>query len=166
MLTLNFTQYIPGVSIQDVRRNQQLFRSVFLSALADMVSSIRRATVKVGFEAYRLGLLVNSTAIPTMVPTFINTSIPTLNISILTDDRRLQNSELKLYDEETYENRQLQTNSSSLQKCLLKYQVKIVEVVQQISVPLPFNVTPSDYVLILENLLSNEDYIKLINKWA
>ena len=131
----------------------------------DTVSSIRRATVKVGFEAYRLGSLVNSTAIPTMVPTFINTSNPTLNISISTDERRLQNSELKLYEEETNENRQLQTNSSSLQICLIKY-VKIVQIVQQITVPLPNNVTSSDYVLILESLLSNQEYIKLINKWA
>jgi hypothetical protein len=133
--------------------------------LVDTVSSIRRATVKVGFEAYRLGSLVNSTAIPTMVPTFINTSIPTLNISISTDERRLQNSELKLYEEEKNETRQLQTNSSSLQICLIKY-VKIVQIVQQITVPLPNNVTSSDYVLILESLLSNQEYIKLINKWA
>ena len=134
--------------------------------MEESVATVRRATIKVSFQAYRLGLLVNSTAIPTMVPTFINTSIPTLNISISDDQRRLQNSEVKLYEEETIENRQLQTNSSSLQICLIKYQVKIVQVVQQITVPLPYNVTPSDYVLILENLLSNQEYVKSVNDLA
>jgi len=97
-----------------------------------------------------------------VIPTLINTSFPTQNIS-----RRVQNSELTVYEDETSENRQLQTNSSSLEQCLLKY-IKIVEVVTQIIIPLPKNATAADYALILENLLQDSvsDYIKLINKYA
>jgi hypothetical protein len=94
------------------------------------------------------------------IPTFINTSFPTQNIS-----RRVQNSELTVYGGETNENRQLQTNSSSLEQCLLKY-IKIVQVVTQIIVPLPKNATAADYALILENLLQDSEYIKLINKYS
>ena len=96
------------------------------------------------------------------IPTFINTSFPTQDIS-----RRVQNSELTVYGEETNENRQLQTNSSTLEQCLLKY-IKIVQVVTQIIVPLTKNATAADYALILENLLQDSvsDYIKLINKYA
>ncbi len=96
------------------------------------------------------------------IPTFINTLSPTQNIS-----RRVQNSELTVYGEETNENRQLQTNSSSLEQCLLKY-IEIVQVVTQIIVPLPKNATAADYALIIENLLQDSvsDYIKLINKYA
>jgi hypothetical protein len=142
--------------MQDVRRNQQLFTQVFLNALMDAVSTIRRAAVKFAWKQYRYG----QSAIPTMVPTFTNTSVPTQNIS-----RKLQNSELQFYEEDTYKNRQLQTSSSSLEQCLLKY-TKIVQVVAQITVPLPKSITPADYALILENLLQDSNYIKLINKWA
>jgi hypothetical protein len=142
--------------MEDVRRNQQLFNLVFLNSLREVLVSMQRANVDFSWRQYRYG----QTTIPTMVPTYINTSIPTQNIS-----RRLENSEFKLYEEETNENRQLQTNSSSLEQCLLKY-IKIIQVVTQITVPLPKNVTAADYALILENLLQDSEYIKLINKYA
>ena len=128
--------------------------------MKERVNRMRRARLKFRFNAYRLGLG------PTMAPAFINTSMPTQNNSISTDDyRRLQSSELKLYEEETNENRQLQTNSSKLQICLSKYSL-IVQVTVQITVPVPYNITPSDYRLMLESLLSNSDYMWSIMKWA
>jgi len=138
--------------MQDVRGNQLSFRLVFVNALMEAVATICRANVICGFQQYSFD--------QSAISTFINTSIPTQNIS-----RRLQNSDLTLYGEETNENRQLQTNSSSLEQCLLKY-IKIIQVVTQITVPLPKNVTAADYALILENLLQDSEYIKLINKYA
>ena len=134
--------------MQDVRGNQLSFRLVFVNALMEAVATICRANVICDFQQYSFDR--------NAIPTFMNTSIPTQNIS-----RRL----LTLYGEETNENRQLQTNSSSLEQCLLKY-IKIIQVVTQITVPLPKNVTAADYALILENLLQDSEYIKLINKYA
>lgn len=135
---------------------------------------IRRANVKISFQSHRYRLK-NSSAIPTMVPTvipsFVNTSIPTqasMNISISPTDLA-HNSERKLNVEELNENRQLDTTSLSLQLCLLKYelkQIKIVKVIQQITVPLPYNVSSAEFSLLLESLLSNQNYIKSINDWA
>ena len=141
-----FFQFIPDIDIQDVRKNQQLI-PVFWNAFIEAVVTICRA-----FQQYRF--------VQSAITTFINTSSPTQNIS-----RRVQNSELTVYGEETNENRQLQTNSSTLEQCLLKY-IEIVEVVTQLIVPLPKNATAADYALILENLLQDSDYIKLINKYA
>ena len=146
--------------MEDVRRNQQLFNLVFLNSLREALVSIQRATVDFAWRQYRYG----QTTIPTMVPTFINTSIPT-SIPTQNISRRLENSEFKLYEEETNENRQLQISSSSLEQCLLQY-TKIVQIVAQITVPLPVSVTSADFALILENLLEDLDYINLINKWA
>jgi len=126
--------------------------------MSERVNTMRRARIKFSFNGLGLG--------PTMAPTFVNTSMPTQNVSISTDDnRRLQSSELKLYEEETNENRQLQTNSSRLEICLRKYS-KIVQVTEQITVPVPYNITPSDYRLTLESLLSDSDYIQSINERA
>jgi len=159
MLTINFTQYIPGVSIQDVRRNQQLYRRVYEEALRERVNTIRRARIRFSFNGLGMG--------PTMAPTtFINTSMPTQNISISTNDnRRLQSSELKLYEEETNENRQLQTDSSRLEICLRKYS-RVVQITEQIIVPVPNDTTPSDYRLILESLLNDTDYMRSIMRLA
>ena len=146
--------------MEDVRRNQQLFNLVFLNSLREVLVSMQRANVDFSWRQYRYG----QTTIPTMVPTYINTSIPT-SIPTQNISRRLENSEFKLYEEETNENRQLQISSSSLEQCLLTY-TKIVQIVAQITVPLPMNVTAADFELILENLLQDLDYINLINKWA
>ena len=143
--------------MEDVRRNQQLFNLVFLNSLREALVSMQRASVDFAWRQYRDG----QTTIPTMVPTFINTSIPT-SIPTQNISRRLENSEFK---EESNENRQLQISSSSLEQCLLTY-TKIVQIVAQITVPLPMNVTAADFELILENLLQDLDYINLINKWA
>ena len=94
-----------------------------MGALAQALDSIRRSTVKVNFEAFNVSMMVS---------------------------RRLQNSELQLYDVETKENRKLQTICPSVEECLTKYQnVKIVKVFLQISVPLPMNVDAAEYSLLL-----------------
>jgi hypothetical protein len=73
--------------------------------------------MKISFEAHRNSFSVNSSAmIPTVTPNQIN-------------GRRLQTSELQLYDVETKEKRKLQTICPSVEECLTKYQnVKIVKV--------------------------------------
>ena len=111
-----------------------------MGALAQALDSIRRSTVKVNFEAFNVSMMVS---------------------------RRLQNSELQLYNVETNENRQLQTICPSVEKCLNNYKnVKIVKVVQQITVPLPMNVDAAEYSILLLNLLSDQNYFKNLRRWA
>jgi len=45
------------------------------------------------------------------------------------------------------------SNSTSLQAC------KIVQVTQEITVPLPYNVTYADFAALLKSLLSNQKYL-------
>jgi len=140
MLSINFTQFYPGLDIGDVRANQSVYRSIFMGALAQALDSIRRSTVKVNFEAFNVSMMVS---------------------------RRLQNSELQLYNVETNENRQLQTICQSVEECLKKYQnVKIVKVVQEITVPLPMNIDAAKYSKLLLNLLSDQNYFENLRRWA
>jgi len=140
MLSINFTQFYPGVDIGDVRANQSVYRSIFMGALAQAVDSIRRSTVKVNFEAFNVSMMVS---------------------------RRLQNSELQQYKLETNENRQLQTMCHSVEKCLKYYQnVKIVKVVQEITVPLPMNMDAAKYSKLLLNLLSDQSYFEDLRRRA
>jgi hypothetical protein len=68
---------------------------------------------------------------------------------------------------ETNENRQLQTICQSVEECLKKYQnVKIVKVVQEITVPLPMNIDAAKYSILLLNLLSDQDYFENLRRWA
>jgi hypothetical protein len=109
-------------------------------ALAQTLDSIRRSTVKVSFEAFNVSMMVS---------------------------RRLQNSELQLYKLETNENRQLQTMCPSVEECLKKYQnVKIVKVVQEITVSLPMNMDAAEYSILLLNLLSDQNYFKNLRSCA
>jgi len=140
MLSINFTQFYPGLDIHDVRANQSAYRSIFMGALAQALDSIRRSKVNVDFEAFNVSTMVS---------------------------RRLQNSELQLYNVETNENRQLQTICHSVEKCLKKYQnVKILKVVQQITVPLPMNVDAAEYSRLLLNLLIDQNYFGYLRDWA
>jgi hypothetical protein len=111
-----------------------------MGALAQALDSILRSTVNVNFEAFNASMMVG---------------------------RRLQNSELQLYNVETNENRQLQTMCPSVEECLKKYQnVKIVKVVQEITVPLPMNMDAAEYSILLLNLLSDQNYFKNLRRWA
>jgi hypothetical protein len=119
-----------------------------MGALAQALYSIRRSTVKVNFEGYNASAIV-----PTIAPT--QTS------------RRLRNSELQLYKVKTNENRKLQTICPSVEQCLKKYEfVKIVKVVQEITVPLSMNVDAAEYSILLLNLLSDQDYFGYLRRWA
>jgi len=140
MLSINFTQFYPGLDIYDVRANQSTYTSIFMGALAQALESIRRSKVNVDFEAFNVSTMVS---------------------------RRLQNSELQLYNVETNENRQLQTICHSVEECLKKYQnVKILKVVQEITVPLPMNVDAAEYSRLLLNLLSDQNYFGYLSDWA
>ena len=111
-----------------------------MGALAQALDSILRSTVNVNFEAFNVSMMVG---------------------------RRLQNSELQLYKVETNENRQLQTMCHSVEKCLEYYQnVKIVKVVQEITVPLPMNMDAAEYSILLLNLLSDQNYFQYLRRWA
>ena len=119
-----------------------------MGALAQALDSIRRSTVKVNFEGYNASAMV-----PTIAPT--QTS------------RRLRNSDLQLYKVKTNENRKLQTICSSVEQCLKKYEfVKVVKVVQEITVPLPLNVDAAEYSILLLNLLSDQVYFGYLRRWA
>ncbi len=68
---------------------------------------------------------------------------------------------------ETNENRQLQTMCPSVEECLKKYQnVKIVKVVQEITVPLPINMDAAEYSILLLNLLSDQNYFEDLRRRA
>jgi hypothetical protein len=55
----------------------------------------------------------------------------------------------------------------SVEECLKKYQnVKIVKVVQEITVPLPMNMDAAEYSILLLNLLSDQNYLKNLRSWA
>ena len=111
-----------------------------MGALAQAVDSIRRSTVKVSFEAFNVSMMVS---------------------------RRLQNSELQLYNVERNENRQLQTMCPSVEECLKKYQnVKMVKVVQEITVPLSMNMDAAEYSILLLNLLSDQNYFQNLQSCA
>ena len=111
-----------------------------MGALAQALESIRRSKVNVDFEAFNVSTMVS---------------------------RRLQNSELQLYNVETNENRQLQTICHSVEKCLSSYKnVKILKVVQQITVPLPMNIDAAEYSRLLLNLLSDQNYFGYLRDWA
>ena len=111
-----------------------------MGALSQALESIRRSKVNVDFEAFNVSTMVG---------------------------RRLQNSELQLYNVETNENRQLQTICHSVENCLSSYKnVKILKVVQQITVPLPMNVDAAEYSRLLLNLLSDQNYFGYLSDWA
>ena len=119
-----------------------------MGALAQALDNIRRSTVKVNFEGYNASAMV-----PTIAPT--QTS------------RRLRNSDLQLYKVKINENRKLQTICSTVEQCLKKYEfVKVVKVVQEITVPLPLNVDAAEYSILLLNLLSDQDYFGYLRRWA
>jgi hypothetical protein len=111
-----------------------------MGALAQAVDSIRRSTVKVSFEAFNVSMMVS---------------------------RRLQNSELQLYNVERNENRQLQSISPSVEECLINYEnVKIVKVVQEITVRLPMNMDAAHYSILLLNLSSDQNYFQNLRSFA